>query len=484
MKTVFVSSEATPYASTGGLADVAAALPVALKGQGMQVCRVMPMYRRVIESTHAMRDTGWRLDVPVGLRTLTAEVWISEDEPVVTYFIRKDEFFDRRELYSLPDRDYDDNFERFVFFQKAVVALLDRLGLQADIVHANDWQTALIPYFLKYGIRGMGREQTEKTVFTVHNLAYQGIFPAETFPYTNLPFSVFSLAHVEYYGNINCMKGALVSADHITTVSKRYAQEILTPEYGCGLEGVLAGVKDNLTGILNGVDYRVWDPSRDHMIPANYSSKDLAGKQTCREHVLQRMGLGKQKDGDIPVIGMVSRLVDQKGFDLLAESMEAIMQHDVIFILLGSGREEYQALCRTWTATWPDRFAAVIGFDVELSHEIEAGADIFLMPSRFEPCGLNQLYSLKYGTVPLVYATGGLDDTIERVSKDADTGTGFKFDGYTSEALIAELERALSLYKNPAAWKALQLRGMEADFSWNQSAAAYIRLYESLTQTA
>ncbi len=481
MKIVFAISEITPYASTGGLADVGAALPVALQGQGLDIVRVMPMYRRVLEDDHAHTDTGLRLHVPVGLRTLQAEVWQSVDPGPPTYFIRKDEFFDRRELYSLPERDYDDNFERFVFFQKAVVALMDQLQFRADIVHANDWETGLIPYFLDHGIHGVGRGRTEKVVYTIHNLAYQGIFPDSEFPYSNLPYSCFSLEELEFYGNINCMKGGIVRADVLTTVSKRYAQEILTPEFGCGLEGVLSDARDKLHGIMNGVDYSAWDPSTDHLIAAPYSAENLSGKKTCRKAAIERLGLEASSGTErAPVIGMVSRLVDQKGMDLLSEAMDRIMSKDVYFLLLGSGQEEYQEMCLEWAVKWPERFGVYLGYNNALAHQIEAGADLFMMPSKFEPCGLNQLYSLRYGTIPIVHATGGLDDSIRDLSEDATTGNGFKFREYSVPALMTAVERALVAYRDKKKWAALQKRVMQEEYSWDRSAREYIGLYESL----
>ncbi len=480
MNILFVSSELSPYASTGGLADVASALPKALLRQNVPVQCVMPLYRRVFEGGYAIRDTGIRLNIPLGLRALQAEVWKTEGEEPVIWFIRRDEYFDRRELYSIPERDYEDNFERFVFFQKAVVALMDKAPLSADIVHANDWQTGLIPSFLQYGPQGMGREMREHTVYTIHNLAYQGVFPGLEFSSTNLPFSCFSLDTLEFYGNINCMKGGITMGNRITTVSPRYAREILTPEFGCGLEGVLSNVQDRLVGILNGVDYDVWNPATDSLIAAAFSSDRMEGKMTCKKDLLQAMGLTRA-DPARPVIGMIGRLVDQKGLDLLAEIMPDLMTLDVSFVLLGSGQEMYQQKCQEWQAAWPDRFAVYLGFNNELAHKIEAGSDLFLMPSRFEPCGLNQMYSLKYGTVPIVHAVGGLDDTIEDAGRDpARSGNGFKFNAYTSAMLLQTIQRALAVYAKPDLWRKVQLRGMTADYSWNTSARAYIKLYESL----
>lgn len=482
MRVVFVASEISPYASTGGLADVAGSLPEALQQQGIDVIRIMPMYRSLLEGVVPLKDSGLRLQVPVGLRTLQAEIWQTEGQGPATYFIRKDEFFDRRELYSLPERDYDDNFERFVFFQKAAVGLIDTLNVQPDIVHANDWQTGLMPYFLDYGMLGMGRGRAEKVLFTIHNLAYQGLFDDREFPYTNLPYSCFSLEEIEYYGNINCMKAAIVRSDRLTTVSRRYAQEILTPEFGCGLEGVLQQHEQKLTGILNGVDYSTWDPSTDILIAETYMPEDLSGKSTCKKALLEKMGLDNSPAGiEKPLIGMVTRLVDQKGLDLLREAMDHIMAEDVQFVLLGSGQEDYHMLCEKWADQWPARFAVFLGYNNGLAHQIEAGADIFLMPSRFEPCGLNQLYSLRYGTVPVVHGTGGLDDTIDHYERATSSGNGFKFEEYTATNLLAVFKECVQLYRSDkVAWTALQKQMMAEDHSWSVSAEAYINVYQNM----
>lgn len=480
MKVVFVSSEMRPFASTGGLGDVGGALPFALMGQGADVMRVMPMYRRVLEGNLPCSDTHIRIQVPVGLRTLKAEIWRADEPGPATYFVRKDEFFDRRELYSLPERDYDDNFERFVFFQKAVVGLLDTLHVQADIVHINDWQTALMPYFLEYGMQGIGREMHEQTVFTIHNLAYQGVFPSSVFPYSSLPYSCFSLEELEFYGNINCLKGAIKRCDQVTTVSERYAKEILTPEFGSGLEGVLAESQHKLTGILNGVDYGEWDPRADILIAASYSADNMDGKLTCKRALLEGTKLRLKKGWEkCPVVGMVSRLVDQKGMDLLANTMEAIMQEDIYFVMLGSGLEMYQELCLSWAQKWPDRYAVQIGYNNALAHQIEAGSDIFMMPSKFEPCGLNQMYSLRYGTLPIVHATGGLDDTITNLDASNNTGNGFKFTEYTGAALLSSLREAIARYRDTDIWYPARRRIMAEDFSWDRSAERYIKLYET-----
>lgn len=479
------ASEVAPYASTGGLGDVAAALPKALAGEhdGVHVARVMPLYRQVHSSAVTITNTGIRFDIPMGTDTVPGEIWQAEEGGVTTYLVRNDPFFDREALYSQTGGDYPDNLERFAFFQKAVVSLIDALPHGVDIVHCNDWQTGLIPLYLEHGIDGTGRHGKEKTVFTIHNLAFQGLYPATALPLTNLPSSTLSADQLEFYGQIGCLKGGIRCSDLVTTVSKTYAKEIQTEELGCGLHQDLVALGHRLSGVVNGVDYNVWNPSTDEYLPANYDAEDLSGKQVCKKALLKEMGLPSEPE--LPLLGIVTRLADQKGIDLLAGIMDDLMELDVQLVLLGSGQEKYHQLCKRWAASWPDRFAARLTFDPPLSHRIEAGADMFLMPSRFEPCGLNQLYSLRYGTVPVVHATGGLEDTIEDIQAGkASSGTGFKFSAYTEVAFMESIQRALKLYARPSKWRGVASRCMRQDFSWVRAAAQYLQLYESLISSS
>ncbi len=475
VKIVYAASEIVPFASTGGLAEVGAALPLTLAERGVEFIRIMPLYRQVAEGGFEIHDTGIRLDVPVGFRMHKAEVWMTQEQGPSTYFIRKDEFFDRSQLYSLPERDYDDNLERFVFFQKAVVALIDSLNLKPDIVHCSDWQTGLVPLFLRHGIQGMGRDQKERTVFTIHNLAYQGIFPGSQYSVTNLPFFCFTVDTLEFYGNINCMKAGITTANAVTTVSKTYAREIRTEEYGCGLQGVLDSIGDRMVGIINGADYATWDPARDPFLAQTFSADDLTGKRACKKDLIQVMGLGISEQ--TPLIGMVSRLVNQKGLDILAEAMPSLMELDIGLVLLGVGQEHYHVLCKEWMKRWPSKVAVSLDYNIGLAHKIDGGADISLVPSRFEPCGLHQLYSLRYGAVPIVHATGGLDDTIIDLSHDGQVGTGVKFKTYSAEALMAAILKAVEMYHKPDAWSTIVKRAMEQDFSWERAADEYLMLY-------
>ncbi|HMO05658.1 MAG TPA: glycogen synthase GlgA [Kiritimatiellia bacterium] len=476
MNIAFVSSEITPYASTGGLADVCGSLPRALVDLGCSVTQFMPMYRRVIEGAFGIEDTGIRLTIPVGFHRYRADVWKTKNAVPPVYFIRRDEFFDRTELYNLSDRDYDDNFERFVFFQKAVTALIDHLKRPFDVVHAHDWQTGLLPLYLRHGLQGEGRGGREKTVFTIHNLAFQGIFNGDEFSYSNLPFSSFSVETLEYYGNVNCLKSGITTSDLVTTVSRTYAREIQTEENGHGLHGVLANAAPRLRGIVNGIDHEVWDPTRDKALAARYGIHDLSGKQDCKSDLIRRLKISLAPDE--PLFGMVTRLTNQKGVELVDDVLPWIMEQTKgALVLLGSGSEAYQEMVTRWGKRWPGRVVVRFGFDAKLAHRIEAAADIYLMPSKFEPCGLNQLYSLRYGTIPIVHAVGGLEDTVVDLTESPHGGYGFKFKDFSSAALQGSVQRALAAYKKPSMWKSIQLQAMKQDFSWRNSARQYLASY-------
>jgi starch synthase len=479
MKIIFAASEINPFASTGGLADVTGALPRALAREpGVDICRIMPFYHQVAERGFQPRDTGVRVEVPVGFRSYPAEVWVLDEPGPRTYLIRRDEFFDRSYLYGTPEKDYDDNMERFVFFQKAVVAFLDALEIKADVVHCHDWQTGLLPLFLRHGIRGTGREAKERTVFTIHNLVFQGLFPGSSFGITNLPFLYFHLDGLEFYGKVNCMKAGITSSTCITTVSRTYAKEIQTEAVGCGLHGLLAKQGARLVGLQNGIDYDEWNPATDSQIASRYDPEHLAGKQACREHLARLMGL-PLKQGR-PLIGMITRLTEQKGFNLLADAIPEIMQRDVSFVILGVGLQKYHDALRQWAQKWPDRFAVKLDYDSPLARHIIAGADVVLMPSQFEPSGLNQLYAMRYGTVPLVHAVGGLEDTVSQVSLIDSQGTGFKFSGYRPQNLIASLDDMLTVFSKPVEWQQIMSRAMQQDYSWNNAAKSYMAMYNSI----
>lgn len=476
MKVLYVSSEVAPFAKTGGLADVAGALPKYIQALGHDVRVVMPKYRQVEESGADLKKTGITVYCNIVERTVSAGVVESRlGESVPIYFIEQDRYFDREGLYGTSVGDYEDNAERFIFFCKSVVALCEEMGWQPDILHCNDWQTGLIPAYLSVLYRDSEFWGRVATVFTIHNLAYQGQFWHLDLPMTGLPWDVFTPEGLEFYGKINLLKAGIVFSHVINTVSKRYAQEIQTPEMGCGLDGVLRARAADLYGVLNGVDYSVWSPEVDELIPARYSINDLSGKRVCKEALLRAFDI--EVDLQRPLIGMVGRLVAQKGFDILAEVIDEILGSNVSFVLLGTGDERYETMFRDLPKRFPGRAGVKIGFDNPLAHLIEAGSDMFLMPSRYEPCGLNQMYSLRYGTVPIVRATGGLDDTIEDFDEANNTGNGFKFEPYTGDALLACVRRALETYGDADAWGGIVKRGMAADFSWDRSAREYVELY-------
>lgn len=475
VKILMASSEIAPFASTGGLGEVMRSLPRALRRHGVDVIRIMPMHRCVWEGGHNLADTGLRLKVPVGYRVHTAEIW-RHDGDILTLFVRRDEYFDRREIYALPDREYTDNFERFVFFQKAVAALLDTPEHAVEVVHGHDWTCGLIPFYLRHGIYGLGRPKREGTVFTVHNLQYQGIYPGSEFGLTNLPFSCFSIEGVEFFGQINCMKAGLVSSDISTTVSPSYANEIRTPEHGLGLDGVIRSLGDRFVGILNGVDTEIWNPADDSHIARTFTAEDPAGKRMCRSALLREMRL--PENPDVPVVGMVSRMVDEKGFDILGEVVGQLVELPVMLVLLGKGTAIHQQAAAQWAAKWPERVAVRIGYDEGLAHRIQAGSDLFLMPSKSEPCGLSQLYALRYGTIPVVHQVGGLRDTIQNLSDDGSAGNGFSFDEYRGPALLSALRRAVTMWRQSSLWEKIVRRVMREDHGWAEPARRYIEIYE------
>ena len=476
---IIAASEAAPFVKTGGLGDVAGSLPVALKKLGCEPVLFLPYYRQIAEGGFKTEPTGLTVTVPIGRREITGEVLKGGHNGVPVYFIRRDEYYDRGFLYGTPDGDYFDNLERYAFFSRAVLETLKSRAFDPAIIHCHDWQTGLIPAYLRDAYKNDLCFASTSTVFTVHNIAYQGLFPPDLFDLTGLSPALFTPEGLEFWGKVNLLKAGLVYSDAITTVSEAYSAEIQTPEFGWGLDGVLRGRKHDLYGIINGVDYEEWDPSADPLIPAQYSAADLAGKAGCRQELVKEFGL-KLKN-NTPVIGMVSRLAAQKGIDILIEAMPALMKLNVAFVIIGSGDRRYSTGLEELAHRYPGKLSVKIAFDKRLSHFIEAGSDIFLMPSRYEPCGLNQIYSLRYGTVPVVRATGGLDDTVR--GYDGVDGTGFKFSDYSAAALVEKVREALRVFKDKEAWEALQKAGMKEDFSWERSAARYIELYDRCSKS-
>jgi len=479
MHIVFAASEGVPFSKTGGLADVVGALPRALSAAGHQVSVYLPLYRQtklknaqtVVKSITIPFDDRYRF---------CSVVSDGKTSGVQFYFVDYPPFFDRDSLYGTSAGDYPDNAERFALFSRAVLEASKILGVP-QIFHCHDWQAALVPVLLhtQYGEDPAFRDAA--TVFTIHNMGYQGLFPPDTLPLLTLPWDLFTISRMEFFGNVNFLKGALVFSDFVTTVSRKYSQEIQTTEFGFGLEGVLRTRSSTVTGILNGVDYDEWSPEADKFILARYSPQDLSGKAKCKQDLLATFGIA-DADSRLPVIGIVSRFAAQKGFDLIAQIMERLAREEMIIGALGSGDKPYEEMFLRLAKQFPQKIAVKIAYDNALAHKIEAGSDMFLMPSKYEPCGLNQIYSLKYGTVPVVRATGGLDDTIEHWDARTGKGTGFKFTDYNGEALLLTIKEALRAFRDQTSWQQLMRNGMSKDFSWGASAKEYVRVYERARQ--
>lgn len=472
MRILFVASEGLPFSKTGGLADVVEALPKALVAQGHEVAVVLPRYRGTKADTPIIPS----LTIPLGSRLrFPAIVDGTLFDGVRYFFVDDPAYFDRDALYGTAAGDYPDNAERYSEFCRAAIEL-SKHAWPTDVFHCHDWQTGLLPVLLRtaYGDDAVVRDLP--VIFTIHNMGYQGQFRRDALARAGIPEVLFNPAGLEFFGNVNLLKGGLVYSDYLTTVSRRYAQEIQTPEFGYGLDGVVRGRSDRIVGILNGVDYTAWNPAKDTLIAAKYSAKDLAGKQLCKQDLLQLYGLSTD-NLHRPLMGIVSRFADQKGFDLIADRAHEILREDVMLAVLGTGDRRYEDLFRALASAYPGRVGYKFAYDNIVAHKVEAGSDIFLMPSRYEPSGLNQMYSLKYGTVPVVRATGGLDDSIENFDLEHGTGTGFKFSEYSGTAFLYAVKQALHHYADERIWKRIQLNGMAKDFSWKTSAAEYAKLY-------
>jgi len=474
MKILFVASEGLPYSKTGGLADVVEGLPRALRDLGHQVAVLLPRYRgNKITSTLVSSVT-----VSLGDTLRFPALAEGPSSGGVRYFFVDDaEFFDRPHLYGNRNEDYPDNFARFTEFSRAAIEFAKRVWLP-DVIHCHDWQAALVPVLLRTQYARDPVTRSLPVVLTLHNLGYQGIFPQTALSAAGLPESLFSMDALEFFGKVNFLKGGIIYADYLTTVSRRYAKEIQTEEYGFGLEGILRKRADHLVGILNGADYAIWSPEVDTLIPQNYSVHNLDAKKICKRHLLDLFRL-PEENMERPVIGIISRFVNQKGFDLIAEIADELIAENIALAVLGSGEAKYEAVFKKLAEKYPARAGVKIGYDNTLAHKIEAGADMFLMPSRYEPCGLNQMYSLRYGTAPIVRASGGLDDTIQPFDAQTLQGTGFKFERYAGDALLGCIRTALKTFRDQQAWRALQANEMVVDFSWKASAGAYVTVYEA-----
>lgn len=457
MKIAICVSEAVPFAKTGGLADVAGALPLALERLGHEVAVIMPLYR-------AVRNSG------AGIRRVKDWAWSTLiGKNVKVFFIENDPYFNREGLYGDKAGDYPDNLDRFSYYCKEAVGLLKDVGFKPDIIHLHDWQASLVAVYLRSIYAKDPFYKKTKIVLTVHNIGYQGLFPKEDFPKLGLDWNLFDIGGLEFYGQINLLKGGLEFCDAVNTVSDTYAKEIQTKEFGFGLEGAVSERRGKLSGILNGLDYSIWDPKTDKFINKNYDLSTIKDKAVNKEGLQKSCGL--PVDREIPLFGIVSRLARQKGFDILADGIDKICRMGVQLVILGTGEPEYHSILQAVAARFPKAVSLNLKLDDPLAHKIYAGSDIFLMPSHYEPCGLGQMISLRYGTIPLVFRTGGLADT---VNKD----NGFIFDNYSSAELIKTITKAAGAFKDKPRWEGLVASAMKCDFSWESSARRYVNLYE------
>src|SRR5271165_3490616 len=475
MHITFAASECVPFSKTGGLADVVGALPRALASLGHQVSVYVPRYRqtKLTDPQTVVRS----ITIPFDDKYRFCSVATAGNSGGVRfYFVDFPEYFEREALYGTSAGDYPDNAERFFLFSRAVLEASKILGVP-HVFHCHDWQSALLPVMLRTLYAEDPAFREVGTVFTIHNMGYQGLFPPDILPLLMLPWDLLTISKMEFFGQVNFLKGALVYSDFITTVSKKYSLEIQTTEYGFGLEGVLRNRAATVTGILNGVDYDEWSPQTDKFAAAKYSPLDLSGKEQCKRDLLQAFGV-TAADPKVPVIGIVSRFAAQKGFDLIAQIMDRLAREEMIVVALGAGDKPYEEMFVRLNKQFPNKIAVKVAYDNAIAHKIEAGSDMLLMPSKYEPCGLNQIYSLKYGTVPIVRATGGLDDTIEPWDARSGKGTGFKFTEYNGESLLLTIKHALQAYRDQTSWQVLMRNGMNKDFSWNASAREYGKIYE------
>jgi len=479
MKVAMLASEVVPFAKTGGLADVAGALPKFLSPLGVEIKVILPFYRETKKRNFPLHRVIDSLEMEWGGEKVPFSVWESREGALNFLLIEKDEYFDRDFLYGTPKGDYPDNGERFAFFSRAALELLKHLNFRPDVIHAHDWQASIALALLKFVYARDPFFSFTRSLFTIHNLAYQGLFANDTLSRIGLPDSLFNMEDLEFYGKVNYLKGGILYSTAINTVSRRYSLEIQTPEFGHRLDGLLRKRRDRLFGILNGVDYADWNPATDRYIVRPFDPTYVDGKKECRKDLLRAFGLNTVKE-EAPVIGMVSRLAGQKGFDILCESLAGIFKLGAVLVILGTGEEVFQKALSAAREKYPESLGLRIAYDESLSHKIYAGSDMFLIPSRYEPCGLTQMYSLRYGTVPVVRATGGLDDTIQEYDSVRGTGNGFKFEEYSSAALISSLQKAIGAYQSKKRWRQLVQQAMACDFSWDVSAREYVRLYQRL----
>jgi len=476
MKILFVTSEVIPFSRAGGLADVSQSLPPYLGRLGHEIIVVTPKYRLSPPHKLSLKLVETALEVPISWMKKTAQVYQSSlKDHIPVYLIAQDDLFDREGLYGNEYGDYQDNAERFIFFSRAVLELCRALGLKPDLIHCHDWQTGLIPVYLKTLYSQDEELKTTASLFTLHNLGYQGLFWHYDLHLTGLGWELFTPGGLEFFGKINLLKGGIIFADLLNTVSPTYRNEILTSENGFGLEGVLRNREKDLFAVLNGVDYEVWNPAADPLLPVPYSSSSLEKKKVCKNHLQGLFQL--KKKAEPPLIAIISRLLDRKGLDLISQVFPKLMELDLEVILMGQGVDHYQSWAMEMVRKYPGQVGLEMNYQDNLAHLIQAGADILLMPSRYEPCGLDQMYALKYGTIPIVRAVGGLDDTVEDTQPQSEQGTGFKFKEYEPEKFWQTIQRALNYFRDKPGWIRLMQRAMAQDFSWSKSAEAYQQLY-------
>lgn len=481
LKIVMVVSEAVPFAKTGGLADVAGALPKALSKIGVDVTLVMPFYREVAAGAFNVKKVC-KLNVRVGAAPLAATLLKAEmpDTAIKAYFISYDPYYDRDGLYQEKGIDFPDNAERFTLLCRGALEAIIHEKLEPDCIHIHDWQTGLIPIYLKELYRdelgGVG------TVLTIHNIGYQGNFDKKYYPITNLDWKHFEMKDMEFFGQFSFLKAGIVHTEIINTVSERYAEEIQTPEFGFGFDGVLRYRKEDLYGVLNGIDYGVWNPAKDEYIAQKYTAGTLKNKAVCKAELEECCAF--KHEPKVALVGIISRLADQKGFDIIVDGIDEVLQLPCRYVLLGTGDPKYHRLFEEIGKRHPRKFATFLKFDDKLAHKIYAGSDIFLMPSRYEPCGLGQLIAMAYGTITVGRATGGIADTVIDVNDNPKEGVGFTFERYTASAMVDALRRALSVYEAPRRWNTIIQRAMAKDFSWEASARKYVSLYKKAKKAA
>ena len=470
---LIAASEASPLAKTGGLGDVVGSLPAAFKKLGCNVSIIIPGYRHALDQIKTTRSFAEILPVTLGRQKITPEILESELAPgIPLYIVRCDEFFDRSGIYGNSQGEYFDNPERFIFFSRSIPVFCSAAGLNPDVIMCNDWQTGLV-----MPLMAEGSLPHTAGVFVVHNIGYQGLVPSEKIDLIGLPDRYYRMEGLEYYDSMSLLKAGIAYAQAVTTVSPTYANEIQTPEFGSGLDGLMRSVSNRLHGILNGVDYDEWDPETDRNIKANYSRGNITAKKICKTELLKAMGLADRL-GDRPLMGMITRLADQKGCRLVAEAAEKIFDMDIGLVLIGTGEKEYHDMFVKLQARFPERFALKLDFDLDLAHRIIAGCDMFLMPSLYEPCGLTQIYGLRYGSIPIVRATGGLKDTIIDPKESRDGATGFKFKKFSASEMLMAINRAVNAFSNRKYWQTIMTNAMSKDFSWHRSAKKYLSVFE------